>query len=46
MHPAEVGRALGVRTVSALQFVVRGERILDRDANLRDKLTKLPVSPF
>ena len=42
---AEVGRALGVRRVSARQCVVRGEKILDRDSSLRDKLTKLPVSP-
>ena len=35
---AEVGRALGVRRVSARQCVVRGEKILDRHANLRDKL--------
>ena len=35
---AEVGRALGVRRVSAGQCVVRGEKILDKNPNLRDKL--------
>jgi hypothetical protein len=43
---AEVGRALGVRRVSAGQCVVRGEKILDRNPNLRDELTKLPASPI
>ncbi len=36
---AEVGRALGVRRVSAGQCVVRGEKILDKDQALRHKLT-------
>ena len=36
---SEVGRALGVRRVSAGQCVVRGEKILDKNPNLRDKLT-------
>ena len=35
---AEVGRALGVRRVSAGQCVVRGEKILDKEPDLKDKL--------
>jgi len=36
---AEVGRALGVRRVSAGQCVVRGEKMLDEEPDLKDKLT-------
>ena len=35
---AEVGRALGVRRVSAAQRVVKGEKILDNNQALRHKL--------
>ncbi len=35
---AEVGRALGVRRVSARQCVFRGEKILDMAPGLKDKL--------
>ena len=36
---AEVANALYLRRVSAGQCVVRGERILDKDPDLRDKLS-------
>ena len=36
---SEVAHALDVRRVSAGQCVIRGEKILDKNRNLRDKLT-------
>ncbi len=35
----EVANALGLRRVSAGQCVVRGEKMLDKEPDLRDKLT-------
>jgi len=35
---AEVARALDLRRVSAGQCVTRGEKLLDKNADLRDKL--------
>ena len=43
---AEVAHALDLRRVSAGQCVTRGEKLLDKKVDLRDKLTKLPTSPI
>jgi hypothetical protein len=42
---AEVAHALDLRRVSAGQCVTRGEKLLDENFDLRDKLTNLPSSP-